>query len=44
MDEIKPRNKTIIYMNNSPMLYEYQDDPSNFGTDRDKFEKINVMN
>ena len=38
MDQIKPSNQTIIYMNNVPMLYEYQDDPTNFGTDRDKFE------
>ena len=40
MDQIKPLNRAVIYQNNTPMIYEYQeyqDDPSNFGADSEKF-------
>ena len=37
MDQVKPSNRTIIYVNNTPMIYEYQDDPSKFGADPEKF-------
>ena len=45
MDSIKPSKQTIFYLNNTPMIYEYQEEyqdyPTNFGIDPAKFDVVN---